>query len=62
MEYTLVLWPESQLLMEQEWFQECFLAQPTSDEQSWVGSSAYFVPVERLAELSPVDYDYDQTH
>ncbi len=49
--YVLVCWPESQLLMEQEWFKECILM---NDEQHLeeIGSSAYFVPEERYLELS----------
>ena len=47
MEYILVQWPESQELMEEEWFNECFLANPINEEQDWVGSSAYFVPTEK---------------
>ena len=38
--YVLVRWPESQHLMEQEWFDECVLAIS-------IESSAYFVPEER---------------
>lgn len=42
-EYIIVQWPESQELMEQEWFDECVLI---NDEAMLdkVGSSAYFVP------------------
>lgn len=44
--YVLVCWPESQILMEQEWFDECILI---NEEPllSQVGSSAYFVPENR---------------
>ena len=50
MKYILVPWPESQVLMEQEWFNECILM---NDEQHLdeVGSSAYFVPEERYNEF-----------
>ena len=50
MKYILVPWPESQLLMEQKWFNECILM---NDEQHLdeVGSSAYFVPEERYNEF-----------
>lgn len=52
MNYELVQFPDSQELMEKEWFEsECFLANPTNLEQDWVGSSAYFVPEERMNEL-----------
>lgn len=48
-EYVLVFWSDSQELMEEEWFEsECFLANPINEEQEWVGSSAYFVPKKRL--------------
>ena len=48
-DYILVQWPESQELMEEDWFSaECFLANPINEEQEWVGSSAYFVPKKRL--------------
>jgi hypothetical protein len=48
--FVLVTWPESQKLMEQEWFDECILM---NDENhlDGVGSSAYFVPEERYQEL-----------
>lgn len=45
--YVLVPWPESQELMERKWFNECILATPT-DNHPEVGSSAYFVPVNRM--------------
>jgi len=52
MNYVLVQFPDSQLLMEKEWFEsECFLANPTNEDQDWVGSSAFFVPEERISEL-----------
>jgi hypothetical protein len=49
-QYVLVQWPESQHLMHKSWFKECFLANPSNDEQDWVGSSAYFVPKVRFNE------------
>lgn len=42
--YTLVLWPDSQDLMDKEWFQEEAIL--NIDE-----SSAYFIPTWRLHEL-----------
>lgn len=45
--YVLVKWPESQLLMEEEWFNECILAQDIEGHTE-VGSSAYFVPANRI--------------
>jgi hypothetical protein len=47
--YVLVLWPESQHLMEKDWFRECILV-PIKYFNDWVGSSAYFVPEERFFE------------
>lgn len=46
-EYVIVAWPESQGLMDEEWFDECILIneEPLLDQ---VGSSAYFVPISRL--------------
>jgi hypothetical protein len=41
MKYILVEWPDSQMLMEEEWFNKCYL----SDD------SAYFVPENRWEEL-----------
>jgi len=51
MEYILVQWPQSQMLMDEPWFNECFLADSSNEEQEWVGSAAYFVPKERLEEM-----------
>lgn len=52
-DYTLVQWPKVQGLMDEEWFDtEAFLANPINQEQDWVGSSAYFIPVKRtISEL-----------
>lgn len=45
--YMLIKWPESQLLMDEEWFDtECHIADMSRDPE--VGSSAYFVPVKRM--------------
>jgi hypothetical protein len=46
-EYVIVTWPESQMLMDEEWFDECVLInqEPLLGQ---VGSSAYFVPKSRL--------------
>ena len=44
-DYIIIEWPEVQDIMEEEWFEsECFLANPTNPEQEWIGDSAYFVP------------------
>lgn len=45
-EYVLVCWTESQILMEQEWFDECILMNDENHLQE-IGSSAYFVPKNR---------------
>lgn len=48
--YILVCWPESQMLMGEVWFDECILMNDTNHLQE-IGSSAYFVPENRLNEL-----------
>jgi hypothetical protein len=48
--FVLVTWPESQKLMEQEWFDECILMNDENHLDD-LGSSAYFVPEERYQEL-----------
>jgi hypothetical protein len=48
--YLLVKWPESQVIMDEEWFdKECHLADMERDPS--VGSSAYFVPMNRVRHL-----------
>lgn len=49
--YILVTWPESQMLMEQDWFDECILMNDVNHLDD-VGSSAYFVPEERFLTLN----------
>ena len=44
--YVLVEWPSSQLYMEEEWFQEEAILALGCEEQ--VGSSAYFIPINRI--------------
>lgn len=51
MKYILVQWPESQMIMEQPWLYECFIAQSMDESQDWVGSAAYFVPEERILQM-----------
>jgi hypothetical protein len=48
--YVIITWPDSQMLMEQEWFDECILM---NDEKHLnnIGSSAYFVPIDRYKEV-----------
>lgn len=48
--FVLVTWPESQNLMEQDWFDECILMNDDNHLDE-IGSSAYFVPEERYEEL-----------
>lgn len=43
--YILVTWPESQELMEEEWFQEEAVLHPDL-------SSAYFIPEDRLTVIT----------
>lgn len=47
MEYVLVTWPESQALMDQDWFNECILMNDENHLED-IGPSAYFVPKERM--------------
>ena len=58
MNYKLIQWPESQQLIEtairEGWEKECFLAQSANTAQDWLGSSAYFVPVNRVESLQKV--------
>ncbi len=49
--YILVCWPESQILMEQIWFDECILMNDENHLQE-IGSSAFFVPENRYNELT----------
>jgi hypothetical protein len=44
--YVLVQWPESQELMEEDWFDEEAIFCGGSEDKT--GSSAYFVPIKRL--------------
>ena len=46
--YTLVEWPESQLYMEEKWFQEEAILALGNEEKT--GSSAYFIPTTRYFE------------
>ena len=46
-EYVIITWPDSQELMDEEWFNECVLINE-DPLLSQVGSSAYFVPIVRL--------------
>jgi hypothetical protein len=44
--YVLIEWPESQLYMEEEWFEEEAILALGSEDKT--GSSAYFIPIKRL--------------
>ncbi len=45
--YILVKWPESQLIMDETWFDnECHLASMNTDKN--IGNSAYFIPYSRI--------------
>lgn len=44
--YILVQWPESQQLMEEDWFQEEAILALGNEEKT--GSSAYFIPLKRI--------------
>lgn len=52
--YVLVTWPDSQELMEQEWFQDCILLNNDESLESF-GSSAYLVPEDKYEELYPTN-------
>jgi hypothetical protein len=41
--YILVEWPDSQYLMEMDWFDKCILMNDENQFENF-GSSAYFVP------------------
>lgn len=51
-EYVVITWPESQDLMDKDWFNECELINTSHGQQKY-GSSAYLIPKERLIELTP---------
>jgi len=42
--YILVLWPESQMYMEEDWFQE----EAVLEYECKYGSSAYFIPLKYM--------------
>lgn len=48
--YVIVEWPNSQIIMEQSWFNECYLINDTEGIVKH-GFSAYFVPTIRYATL-----------
>ena len=50
LKYVVVGWPESQELMDFDWFDECVLLNHEKAIQDF-GSSAYLVPEERLKEF-----------
>lgn len=43
--YIIITWPESQRLMEEEWFEK----EAILETKGIFGSSAYFVPVKRIS-------------
>lgn len=49
--YVIITWPESQDLMEKKWWNECHLINDEHGLDKY-GSSAFFVPVKRLKELT----------
>jgi hypothetical protein len=54
MEYKLITWPESQILMEMDWFDECILMNDENHLDE-MGSSAYFVPIDRYFAMLDTD-------
>ncbi len=47
--YVLVVWPDSQRLLEEKWFDECILMNDAKHIDN-LGYSAYFVPEQRYLE------------
>lgn len=48
--YYIVTWSESQVFMEEDWFDECFLINDDVGLEMF-GSGAYFIPVDRYNEF-----------
>lgn len=48
--FIVVTWPDSQMLIEQEWFDECELINSESLIATY-GNEAYFVPLERYNDM-----------
>ena len=48
--YIVVTWPDSQAIMDEDWFDECHLINDDMGLEKF-GSSAYFVPEDRYIEL-----------
>jgi len=48
--YVLVTWPRSQMLMEEDWFDECILMNDENHLEE-VGPQAFFVPVDRYRDF-----------
>jgi len=53
-ETVLIKWPQSQILMEQEWFDECILYNDDNDLDYFddIGTQVYFVPKKRWLTLN----------
>jgi len=43
--YVLIVWPDSQELMEEDWFEE----EAILETEGKFGSSAYFIPYKRIS-------------
>lgn len=54
--YALIEWPESQLYMEEPWFRDEAVLADHPD----IGSSAYFIPTDRLYGCEPDDLTYER--
>lgn len=48
--YVIICWPDSQEIMDKDWYNECHLINDEHGLELY-GSSAYFVPEERFEEL-----------
>jgi hypothetical protein len=49
--YVLITWPDSQEIMDEEWFQDECILMNDENRLDEIGSSAYFVPEERYNKL-----------
>jgi len=56
--YCIITWPDSQKIMEEEWFEEEALLINDAKGVEKYGVSAYFIPINRAY---PIDPDFDTT-
>lgn len=48
--YKLILFPEIQTFMDEDWFLEEAILAESDGNQQWIGDSAYFIPNKRIEE------------